>query len=114
VNLHVDKKIQNIRTAENAFFRICQPRYQRTGQAEVAYQKVVIQYRGAEPMTGRLRRETLRKQIKTYSATMILFKKTEDWDKDQEPDPTVLVPATDTNLLKSKMKHKSSQDLRQF
>ena len=92
VNLYIDKKIRNIRTAENALFRLSQPRYQRSGQAEVAYQKAVNKYKEAEPMTGRLRRETLRKKVKTYSATMILFKKVEDWDKDKEPDPTLLVP----------------------
>ena len=114
VNLYVDKKIRNIRTAENALFRLSQPRYQRSGQAEVAYQKVVNQYRGAEPMTGRLRRETLRKDIKTYSATMILFKKVENWKKEakKEPDPTLLVNVTPE--LKQEVKTRKFRDLRQF
>ena len=76
-------------------------------------------------MTGRLERESLRKKVKTYSATMILFKKTEDWDKDKEPDPTLHLPTKkeDETLgvtqkeaedFKKEMKKIHFQDLRQF
>jgi hypothetical protein len=82
VNLYTDKKIRNIRTAENAIYRISQPRYQRSGQAEAEYQKLVNKYSAAEPMTGRLERESKRKKVRTYSATMMLFKKKDEWDKD--------------------------------
>ena len=74
-------------------YRISQPRYQRSGQAEAEYQRLVKKYSDAEPMTGRLERESLRKKVKTYSATMMLFKKVDDWDKEKkkEPDPTMLI-----------------------
>ena len=126
IDLYVAKKIKNSKTARNAILTISQPRFQRSGQAEVEYQKVVKKYRDAEPMTGRLERETLRKRIKTYSATMMLFKKTEEWDKDKEPDPTLLVrpqkenddPESDVSQnareFKKKIKHRHHQDLRQF
>ena len=52
---------------------------------------MVNKYSAAEPMTGRLERESKRKKVKTYSATMMLFKKKDEWDKDKEADPTLLV-----------------------
>jgi hypothetical protein len=97
VQLYADKKITNFRTAENALLRLSQPRSIKSGRADVEYEKIVKRYEEAEPMTGRLTRESLRKKIKTYSATLILFKKTEDWDKDKEPDPTLLVPTAGKN-----------------
>ena len=65
-------------------------------------------------MTGRLRRETLRKDIKTYSATMILFKKVDDWTKEKkkQPDPTLLVNVDAE--LKQEVKTRKFRDLRQF
>ena len=111
VSLYVEKRIRNIRTVENAIYRISQPRYQRSGQAEAEYQKLVKKYSAAEPMTGRLERESLRKKVKTYSATMMPFKKTEDWDKDKEPDPTLLVPPPKKrmkNLIRKSQKMRES------
>ena len=92
VSIYVEKRIRNVRTVENAIARISQPRYQRSGQAEAEYRKLVDKYSDAEPMTGRLERESLRKKVKTYSATMMLFKKVDDWDKEKKIDPTLLVP----------------------
>jgi hypothetical protein len=116
VSLYVEKRIRNVRTVENAIYRISQPRYQRSGQAEAEYRKLVDKYSDAEPMTGRLERESLRKKVKTYSATMMLFKKVDDWDKDKkkEPDPTMLVEGADTDKLKKSLKQRKYQDLRQF
>ena len=116
MNLYAEKKIRNIKTAENVIFRISQPRYQRSGQAEAEYQRLVNRYSEAEPMTGRLERESLRKKVKTYSATMMLFKKVDDWDKEKkkEPDPTMLVEGADTKKLKTSLKERKYQDLRQF
>ena len=107
VDLYIDKKIKNIKTAENVLLRLSQPRYQKSGQAEVAYQNVMSKYREAEPMTGRLERESLRKKVKTYSATIMLFKKTDDWDKNKEPDPTLLVETKtdDQDELDSSRRH---------
>ena len=107
-NLYVEKRIRNIRQVENAGYRISQPRYQRSGQAEAQYQKLVKKYSAAEPMTGRLERESLRKKVKTYSATMILFKKVEDWDKEKmkEPDPTLLFEGKEQDELKKSLKQR--------
>ena len=105
VDLYIDKKIKNIKTAEIVLLRLSQPRYHKSGQAEVAYQNVIGKYREAEPMTGRLERESLRKKVKTYSATMMLFMKTDEWDEDEEPDPTLLVETkTDDKDEQNKLK----------
>jgi hypothetical protein len=127
VSLYVEKRIRNVRTVENAIYRISQPRYQRSGQAEAEYRKLVNKYSDAEPMTGRLERESLRKKIKTYSATMMLFKKVDDWDKEKKIDPTLLVPplnkedkdpetdkSKSAKAFKKAMKARNYQDLRQF
>ena len=57
---------------------------------------------------------------------MMLFKKTDEWDKDKEPDPTLLVRpkkedddpesqvSKDAREFKKKIKHRHHQDLRQF
>ena len=110
VDLYVAKKNKNSRTAMNAINTISQPRYQRSGQAEVDYQAVVKKYGDAEPME----RELSRKKLKTYSATMILFKKVEDWnaEKKKDPDPTLLVPATEA--LRDDLKTRKYRGLRQF
>ena len=77
-------------------------------------------------MTGRIEREILKKRVQTYSATMMLLKKTDEWDKDKEPDPTLLVRpqkedddpesqvSKDAREFKKKIKHRHHQDLRQF
>ena len=41
VSLYVENKIRNVRTVENAIYGISQPRYQKSGQAEAAYQSVM-------------------------------------------------------------------------
>ena len=91
VNLYTEKKIRNIRTAENAIHRISQPRYQRSGQAEAEYQKLVNKYSAAEPMTGRLERESKRKKSRPIPRRWCSSKKKDEWDKDKEADPTLLV-----------------------
>jgi len=77
---------------------------------------LVNKYSAAEPMTGRLERESKRKKVKTYSATMMLFKKKDEWDKDKEADPTLLVETKpeDKDKFKKEVKKRHVGDMRQF
>ena len=84
------KNIRNCLTAENAVNRLAiqTKNKARIERAEADYQKIVAKYTEAEPMTGRLDREiNAKKKLrqKTYSVTMILFRKAEPKEeKDKE------------------------------
>ena len=95
IDLYVAKKIKNYRTAENAVTYLSNRRSIKSGKADKVYNEVVGKYKEAEPMTGRLTRERLAwqtkkeakasaKAMKTYSATMILFKQHDAGDKNEE------------------------------
>ena len=82
VGLYEAKKIKNFRTAENVIIRLGQrtkdPR--RSERALKEYEQVLAKYQDAEPMTGRLDRETAKKKMKNIMVTMILLR-----EKDEDP-----------------------------
>ena len=118
INIYEQKRIKNYMTAENAVTYLSNRRSIKSGKADKVYNEVVGKYKEAEPMTGRLARERVAWQtkkeakaqataMKTYSATMILFKKYEQGD--DKRNVTVNVPTSST-AVKRKLEENARDD----
>ena len=80
IDLYQSRQITNFRTAENSLVRLSQPRSIKSGRADAEYNRIVSKYSDALPSTGRLERESLKKKHNVYSATLVLYKKGEEWE----------------------------------
>jgi len=127
IRLYEEKRIRNFLTAENAINRLAiQTKSKaRNQRAQADYEKIMAKYGEAEPMTGRLARESQAKamktigQEKTYSVTMILFRKAEDQEEKQTEaqNMTINVSAAtkeETASVKKQVKKRTFADLVQF
>ena len=75
IRLYETKKIKNFRTAENAINRLGTKtkNKERVDRAKKDYIDIMKRYATAEPMTGRLTRESEKRKLKNVMLTMVLW-----------------------------------------
>ena len=76
IDLYANRQIGNFKTAENIVTRLSVKTSNPTNINNTThiYDDIISKYGEAQPLTGRLDRETNSKAKKTHSATMLLFR----------------------------------------
>ncbi len=82
IDLYANRKIGNFKTAENIVNRLSVRTNNPASKDKTKklYDDIISKYGEAQPVTGRLDRETNSKAKKTYSVTMILFREPDNGD----------------------------------
>jgi hypothetical protein len=116
IKLYEEKKIVNFKTALNVVMLLSSrnKRSINSGRPDKEYNKVVAKYTEAEPMTGRLERERLRKEYRTFSATILLFKQAEANDDDNIKVDVPSSSKSDIQEIKKTLKRRMFKGLHQF